>query len=106
MKLSTGRNSYLARRADTLYDCVEESRAKHSPMKQGDLFEPDAQPVLFEEERPPILYRADPGKVRAKLENPSFAGKVPAAVLEEHRQRELAWSEKLAQFQRMLDALS
>ncbi len=46
------------------------------------------------------------GKVRAKLDNPSFAEKVPPAVLEEHRQRELAWSEKLAQFQRMLDALS
>ena len=45
------------------------------------------------------------GKVRAKLDNPSFAGKVPSAVLEEHRQRERAWSDKLAQFQRMLDAL-
>jgi valyl-tRNA synthetase len=45
------------------------------------------------------------GKVRAKLDNPSFAGKVPPAVLEEHRQRERTWSDKLAQFQRMLDAL-
>ena len=45
------------------------------------------------------------GKVRAKLDNPSFAEKVPPAVLEEHRQRDLAWSEKLAQLQRMRDAL-
>jgi valyl-tRNA synthetase len=45
------------------------------------------------------------GKVRAKLENPSFAEKVPPAVLEEHRQRERAWSDKLAQLQRMLEVL-
>ena len=44
-------------------------------------------------------------KVRAKLANPSFAEKVPAAVLEEHRQRETAWAEKLAQLHRMLAAL-
>ena len=44
-------------------------------------------------------------KVRAKLANPSFAEKVPAAVLEEHRQRESAWSEKLSQLARMLEAL-
>ena len=45
------------------------------------------------------------GKVRAKLSNPSFAEKVPAAVLDEHRGRETAWAEKFAQLQRMLDAL-
>jgi valyl-tRNA synthetase len=45
------------------------------------------------------------GKVRAKLGNPSFAEKVPPAVLEEHRQREIAWSEKRTQLQRMLEAL-
>ena len=44
-------------------------------------------------------------KVRAKLANPNFAGKVPPAVLEEHRQREAAWAEKLTQLQRMSDAL-
>jgi valyl-tRNA synthetase len=44
-------------------------------------------------------------KVRAKLANPSFAGKVPAAVLEEHRQRESAWAEKLAQLIKMSAAL-
>ncbi len=46
------------------------------------------------------------GKVRAKLADENFAAKVPAKVLEEHRQRETAWSEKLAQFQKMHDALS
>ncbi len=45
------------------------------------------------------------GKVRAKLGNPNFAGKVPPAVLEEHRQREAAWAEKLAQLQRMSEGL-
>ena len=45
-------------------------------------------------------------KVRAKLANPNFAGKVPPAVLEEHRQRETAWAEKLAQLARMRDALA
>ena len=44
-------------------------------------------------------------KVRAKLANPNFAGKVPPAVLEEHRQREAAWAEKLAQLQRMSEDL-
>ncbi|HWB61083.1 MAG TPA: valine--tRNA ligase, partial [Chthoniobacteraceae bacterium] len=44
-------------------------------------------------------------KVRAKLANPTFAEKVPAAVLEEHKQRETSWAEKLAQLQKMRDAL-
>jgi valyl-tRNA synthetase len=44
-------------------------------------------------------------KVRTKLANPNFAGKVPPAVLEEHRQREAAWAEKLTQLQRMSEAL-
>ncbi len=44
-------------------------------------------------------------KVRAKLANPGFAEKVPATVLEEHRQRELTWQEKLAQLEKMRSAL-
>jgi len=44
-------------------------------------------------------------KVRAKLANPGFTEKVPPAVLEEHRQREAAWAEKLTQLQKMRDAL-
>ncbi len=46
------------------------------------------------------------GKVRAKLANPNFTEKVPAAVLDEHRQREANWSEKLEQLKRMRDALA
>jgi len=45
------------------------------------------------------------GKVRAKLANPNFAGKVPPTVLADHQQRETAWAEKLAQLQRMRDAV-
>ena len=45
------------------------------------------------------------GKVRAKLANPNFAGKVPPAVLADHQQRETAWAEKLAQLARMREAL-
>ncbi|HEX8371916.1 MAG TPA: valine--tRNA ligase [Chthoniobacterales bacterium] len=44
-------------------------------------------------------------KVRAKLGNPGFTEKVPASVLEEHRQRETNWQEKLAQLEKMLAAL-
>jgi valyl-tRNA synthetase len=44
-------------------------------------------------------------KVRAKLSDPNFAGKVPPAVLEEHQQREINWADKLAQLQRMREAL-
>lgn len=40
-------------------------------------------------------------RVRAKLENPSFTEKVPTAVLDEHKQREANWQEKLEQLQRM-----
>ena len=45
------------------------------------------------------------GKVRAKLANPNFAGKVPPAVLADHHQREATWAEKLAQLTRMREAL-
>ena len=44
-------------------------------------------------------------KVRAKLSDPNFAGKVPPTVLEEHQQREINWADKLAQLQRMREAL-
>lgn len=36
-------------------------------MKQGDLFDPDPEPGLFSEEAAPVVVRADPDKVRAKL---------------------------------------
>ncbi|MEO8350612.1 MAG: valine--tRNA ligase [Chthoniobacteraceae bacterium] len=44
-------------------------------------------------------------KVRAKLSNPNFSEKVPATVLEEHRQRDAAWAAKLVQLRKMQDAL-
>ena len=44
-------------------------------------------------------------KVRAKLANPSFADKVPPAVLEEHRQREANFAGKLAQLEARRAAL-
>ena len=45
-------------------------------------------------------------KVRTKLADPNFTGKVPAKVLDEHRQREANWAEKLAQLEKMRDALA
>jgi valyl-tRNA synthetase len=44
-------------------------------------------------------------KVQTKLANPNFTEKVPPAVLEEHKQRLTAWQEKLAQIQKMREAL-
>ena len=44
-------------------------------------------------------------KVRAKLADPNFAGKVPAKVLDEHRQRETDWANKHAQLIKMREAL-
>jgi hypothetical protein len=37
-------------------------------MKQIDLFETAAQPDLFQEEAGPVVFRADPEKVRRKLQ--------------------------------------
>lgn len=36
-------------------------------MKQGDLFDPDPEAGLFSEEAAPVVVRADPEKVRVKL---------------------------------------
>ncbi|MEQ2008483.1 MAG: valine--tRNA ligase [Limisphaerales bacterium] len=44
-------------------------------------------------------------KVEQKLANPSFAQKVPPAVLEEHRQRLADWQTKLAQTKAAIEAL-
>jgi valyl-tRNA synthetase len=46
------------------------------------------------------------GKVEQKLANPSFAQKVPPAVLQEHRQRLADWQAKLAQVQNALTAMN
>lgn len=44
-------------------------------------------------------------KVRAKLADENFAAKVPAKVLDDHRQREASWSEQHAKLKVMLEAL-
>ena len=50
--------------------------------------------------------RAEIGKVEAKLSNPAFTEKVPAKVLEEHRQRLLDWQAKERQVLSSLENLS
>jgi valyl-tRNA synthetase len=44
-------------------------------------------------------------KVRAKLADENFTAKVPAKVLEEHRQREADWLEKKAKLEEMMKVL-
>jgi len=44
--------------------------------------------------------------VRRKLANDSFVSKAPPAIIQEHRQRESDWSEKLTQLTRMRDSLN
>ncbi len=44
-------------------------------------------------------------KVRTKLASPGFADKVPAAVLEDHRQREQNWASLVVKLTEMLKAL-
>jgi len=46
--------------------------------------------------------RAEIPKVEAKLNNPNFAQKVPANVLEEHQQRLADWQARLAQIEKSL----
>ncbi len=76
----------------------------------GELFLPLAGLVDVDAERERLQKETakvedELAKVRAKLANPNFADKVPPAVLAEHRQREVAWAEKLAQLTKMRDAL-
>ena len=49
--------------------------------------------------------QAEIEKVEQKLANPSFAQKVPPAVLEEHKQRLTDWQVKLAQTKAAIEAL-
>jgi valyl-tRNA synthetase len=49
--------------------------------------------------------RAEITKVEEKLANPNFTQKVPAKVLDEHKQRLADWQSKLARAQSSLDAL-
>jgi valyl-tRNA synthetase len=48
---------------------------------------------------------AELATVRKKLANENFVANAPAPVVEEHRQRETAWAEKLAQLTRMRESL-
>jgi valyl-tRNA synthetase len=48
---------------------------------------------------------AELATVRRKLSNENFVNNAPAAVVEEHRQRQLDWAEKLTQLSRMRDSL-
>lgn len=45
-------------------------------------------------------------KVRSKLTNSAFVEKVPAAVLQEHRDREVRWQERLKALQTMVEKVS
>jgi valyl-tRNA synthetase len=47
-------------------------------------------------------FRAEKAKVEEKLNNPNFAQKVPAKVLDEHKQRLVDWQTKLAQVEKMI----
>jgi len=45
-------------------------------------------------------------KVRTKLNNPAFVEKVPAAVLQEHRDREIKWQERLSSLHAMVSKIA
>jgi len=65
----------------------------------GELFLPTAGLVDYGAERTRLTkelekIRSEIGKVEAKLANPAFAEKVPAKVLDEHRQRLVDWQSK------------
>jgi valyl-tRNA synthetase len=73
----------------------------------GELYMPLAGLVDFTAERSRLTKErekivAEIGKVEQKLANPNFSQKVPANVLEEHRQRLADWQAKLAQIDKSL----
>ena len=76
----------------------------------GELFLPLTGLVDYAAERERLgkeleKIRSEIDKVQLKLANPAFAEKVPAKVLEEHRQRLLDWQVKEKQAQAALDDL-
>ena len=78
--------------------------------KLGELYLPldglidvDAERVRLTKDAAKV--QAEIEKVEQKLANPSFAQKVPPAVLEEHRQRLADWQVKLAQTKAAIEAL-
>ena len=76
----------------------------------GELFLPTTGLIDFAAERARRTkeletIRAEIGKVQAKLANPAFTEKVPAKVLEEHRQRLADWQAKEKQILAALENL-
>jgi valyl-tRNA synthetase len=76
----------------------------------GEIFLPLAGLVDFAAERTRLTkelekIRAEIAKVEDKLNNPKFAQKVPAKVLEEHKQRLADWQAKGAQVEKSLTDL-
>jgi valyl-tRNA synthetase len=76
----------------------------------GELFLPLEGLVDLEAERARLTKElakteAEIGKVRAKLDNPSFVQKVPPTVLAEHQKRLTDWAAKRAQVQSALHSL-
>ncbi len=79
--------------------------------EMGDLFLPleglidiEAEKARLKKELEKI--EAEIGKVQSKLDNPNFAQKVPANVLEEHRQRVAEWQSKRDHVKSALAALN
>ena len=68
------------------------------------LIDPEAERARVTKEIAKV--EAELAKVRAKLADENFANKVPAKVLEDHKQREADWGEQLVKLKTMLDALS
>ncbi len=76
----------------------------------GELFLPTEGLIDVEAEKARLTkekekYEAEIAKVEQKLNNPGFIQKVPAAVLEEHKQRLADWQDKLAHVKSALAAL-
>ena len=76
----------------------------------GELFLPTEGLIDVEAEKARLKkeiekYETEIGKVQTKLNNPNFTQKVPANVLEEHKQRLADWQGKLAHVKTALVAL-
>ena len=67
------------------------------------LIDVEAERTRLKKEQEKIA--AEIAKVEQKLNNPGFVQKVPAAVLEEHKQRLADWQNKLSHAKAALDAL-